>query len=303
MKQRKNMILLVAILAVLVLIYFGLNSWNKSEEEKATKEQEEKTIYLVGDDELTAISYTDSSSSMNFVMEDGTWYYEADKEIPMSQEAVGSIENLIVNLTAERELSDPDELEDYGLTEPLYTVCYTAEGVENAIYIGNMTGDNYYVTVNDAGKVYVCSSELVDGMTFDLSGVVQNDEIPSIGSGNLLKVEVVEDGTTMVYEDEDSLAQLAGGFGVLSLDTCVDYHVTEEALPEYGLDEDSRITAIATYSDPDTEEEETFTIYIGSMVDEENQYIMVKDSILAYQVSADVVENMSVVSEEEVAEE
>ena len=303
MKQRKNMLFLVAILVVLVLIYFGLNSWNKSKEEKAAREEEEKTIYLVGDDELTAISYTDGYSSMDFVMEDGTWYYEADKEIPMSQDAVESIENLIVNLTAERELEDPDELEDYGLTAPVYTVQYTADDVENVIYIGNMTGENYYVTVNEAEKVYVCSSELVDGMTFDLSGVVQNDQVPSIGSGNLLKVEVTEDGTTTVYEDEDSLAQLAGGFGVLSLDTCVDYHIAEDELSEYGLDEESRITAVATYSDSDTEEEETFTVYIGDMADEEYQYIMVKDSILVYQISADVVENMIVVNEEEVAEE
>ena len=125
----------------------------------------------------------------------------------------------------------------------------------------------------------------------------------SIGSGNLLKVEVTEDGKTTTFEDEDDLAQLAGGFGVLTLDTCIDYHATEDTLSEYGLEEASRITAIAAYSDPDTEEELEFTVYIGDMADEENQYVMVEDSILVYQVSKDVVENMIVVSEEEVSEE
>lgn len=299
MKRRKNILLMLALLIVLLLIYFGLNSWNRNAEEKEAKEAEKATIYLVSDDELTAISYTDGTSSVGFVMEEGSWYYEVDKEIPINQETIDGIEDVIVNLTAERKLEEPDALEDYGLTESSYTVTYTADDVENTIYVGNLTGDNYYMTVNDTGSVYVCTSGLVDSLRYELSDLIQNDEVPSIGSGNLLKVEVIEDGKKTIFEEEDDLAQLAGGFGVLTLDQCAEYHVTDDVLPEYGLDKESRITATATYSDPDTKEELEFTVYIGDMADEENQYVMVEESIFVYQVSKDVVENMIVVEEAE----
>ena len=58
------------------------------------------------------------------------------------------------------------------------------------MYIGNTTGENYYVTINDTKKVYTITSDLVTSLQFDLSGLVENDSVPSIGSGNLKKVEV-----------------------------------------------------------------------------------------------------------------
>lgn len=304
MKQKKNMVLLGAIFLVLVIIYIALNMWNKNKEEQAAQEAEDTTIHLVEAEELDKICYTDGATTMSFVKEDGTWYYEEDKEIPISQDSIGSIEDIVLNLTATRELENPDELEDYGLTEAQYTLWYTADGEdkENAIYVGSATGDNFYLTINDTEKVYVNTGDLVYAMLFDLSEILDNDDVPSIGSGNLVQVDVTENGKTMTYTEEDDLAQLAGGFGVLDLSDCVNYHVTEEKLEEYGLDEDNRIKAVATYTDSD-EGEQTFTVYIGSVVDEENQYVMLEGSKMVYQVSVSVVENMIVVSEEETAEE
>ena len=294
MKQKKSMLILVGILVVLAILYIGLRFWNQ----KNSREEEEK-IAVTEEVKLLGLSYTDGTDTMAFKKEDGIWYYEADQEIPMNQTTVEDIVSKVENLSAVRELDNPDDLADYGLEEPAYTIRSTTEDEEESIlYIGNTTGENYYVTINDTKKVYTITSDLVTSLQFDLSGLVENDSVPSIGSGNLKKVEVTEDGMTDSYEEEGELGELAGGFGTLSLTECVDYHVTEEKLLQYGLDEENRITAVATYQDSSTEKEETFTIYIGNVEESGTyRYIMAKDSKMVYQVNKDIVKNMITVEE------
>lgn len=288
------MLILVGILVALAILYIGLRFWNQ----KNSREEEEK-IAVTEEVKLSGLSYTDGTDTMAFKKEDGIWYYEADQEIPMNQTTVEDIVSKVENLSAVRELDNPDDLVDYGLEEPAYTIRYTTEDEEESIlYIGNTTGENYYVTINDTKKVYTITSDLVTSLQFDLSGLVENDSVPSIGSGNLKKVEVTEDGMTDTYEEEGELGELAGGFGTLSLTECVDYHVTEEKLLQYGLDEENRITAVATYQDSSTEKEETFTVYIGNVEESGTyRYIMAKDSKMVYQVNKDIVKNMITVEE------
>ena len=89
--------------------------------------------------------------------------------------------------------------------------------------------------------------------------------------------------------------------GTLTLTSLADYHVTDETLADYGLDEASRVTATAEYEDVDTEEDKTFTVYLGSTDEDGNRYIMVDGSILVYTISSDVADNM--IKVEETAEE
>lgn len=296
MKQKRVMLILVAILVVLAALYGGLRVWNQKSEEKEAKQAKADKIHITETDGLSAFSYTNGTDTMGFTREDDAWYYDADQAIPVSQSTVEGIANAIEGLTAVRELEDPDKLEDYGLTEPSYTIQYTSkDGTESALYIGDAAGEDYYVTVGDTGKVYTITSNIVSQLQFELSQMVENDSVPSIGSGNLKKVEITENGGTTTYEEEDELAKLAGGFGTLSLSDCVNYHASEEDLAGYGLDEAGRMTAIATYKDASTKKNETFTIYIGKMdTSGTYRYVMVKDSKMVYQVNKDVVKNMTV---------
>ena len=80
--------------------------------------------------------------------------------------------------------------------------------------------------------------------------------------------------------------------------------MTDESLSDYGLDEEERMIVQAVYTDTDTEEEETYTVYIGAEDDTgENRYLMPEGSKMVYQVSTDVIGNMTTVSEGEEAEE
>ena len=296
-KKKKTIILLVMIL-LLIVANGAASAWNDKSEKKKEKEAEASKIYLTDAGDIIAYSYSDGSQNMSFTKADDAWEYDEDNEIPVNQDTVQSTADAIRQITAVRELDNPDQLSDYGLDKPSYTIQFQDnDGVTTEILIGNGAGENYYATVGDSGKVYTISSDFQNYLQFDLTNLVQYDTVPSIGSGNLKNVTITENGTDTVYEDDDQVGELAGGFGTLSLTDCVNYHASTEDLAEYGLDEGQRITAKAIYTDS-SDKEQTFTAYLGKTDDAgENRYIMVEGSDMVYRISETVAQNMISIEE------
>ena len=296
-KKKKTIILLVMIL-LLIVANGAASAWNDKSEKKKEKEAEASKIYLTDAGDIIAYSYSDGSQNMSFTKADDTWEYDEDNEIPVNQDTVQSTADAIRQMEAVRELENPDQLSDYGLDKPSYTIQFQDnDGVTTEILIGNGAGENYYATVGDSGKVYTISSDFQNYLQFDLTNLVQYDTVPSIGSGNLKSVTITENGTDTVYEDDDQVGELAGGFGTLSLTDCVNYHASTEDLAEYGLDEGQRITAKAIYTDS-SDKEQTFTVYLGKTDDAgENRYIMVDGSDMVYRISETVAQNMISIEE------
>lgn len=296
-KKKKTIILLVMIL-LLVVANGVASAWNDKSEKKKEKEAEASKIYLTDAGDITAYSYSDGNQNMSFTKADDTWEYDEDNEIPVNQDTVQSTADAIRQMEAVRELENPDQLSDYGLDKPSYTIRFQDnDGVTTEILIGNGAGENYYATVGDSGKVYTISSDFQNYLQFDLTNLVQYDTVPSIGSGNLKSVTITENGTDTVYEDDDQVGELAGGFGTLSLTDCVNYHASTEDLAEYGLDEGQRITAKAVYTDSENKEQ-TLTVYLGKTDDAgENRYVMVEGSDMVYRISETVAQNMISIEE------
>ncbi|WP_346662387.1 DUF4340 domain-containing protein [uncultured Merdimonas sp.] len=304
MKERKMLILLAAAFVALIGCYVGIEVWNEEQKEAADAKAEAEKIFLTDAEELKEISCTSGDQSLGFVKRDGEWYYDEDSQIPVNQDAVDGLADAVTGLTAVRELKDPDEAADYGLEEPSSTIRYQTEKGKTAyIYIGDQTGENYYARTDDSDSIYTISDDLPYRMDYDLGEYVQNDSVPSISSGNLKKVEVTGNGTSVTYEEEDALTELAGGFGTLSLTSPVVFHAEAEDLVDYGLDEASRESAAATYQDTQTGEKETFTVYFGDTDEDGNRYAMVKGSVLVYTVSQSVADNCLTVEETDDADD
>ena len=297
-RKKKKTIILLAMILLLVVANGVASAWNDKSERKKEKEAEASKIYLTDVSDITAYSYSDGSQNMSFAKVDDTWEYDEDNEIPMNQDTVQSTADAIRQMEAVRELENPDQLSDYGLDKPSYTIQFQDnDGVATEILIGNGAGENYYATVGDSGKVYTISSDFQNYLQFDLTNLVQYDTVPSIGSGNLKSVTITENGTDTVYEEDDQVGELAGGFGALSLTDCANYHASAEELAEYGLDESQRITAKAVYTDS-SDKEQTFTVYLGKTDDAgENRYVMVEGSDMVYRISETVAQNMISIEE------
>lgn len=303
MKKNKGFIILLAAFVVLLCVYFAMKSFNQNQEEKEAQKEEAEKIYVTDVGMVNRFSYDVGDGEMTFEKEEDTWYYAADKDFPLSQTYPEQMISTFQKLEAQRKLEDGDSLSDYGLQDPVYTVVMVDEtGEETHLYFGNETGEDIYVTVNDSKEVYTVSSSVISDLEYTLDDMAQLDEYPSIGSGNLKKETITQNGETTVYDSENEddaehIAAVAGGLGAVSLETAADYSVEDTDLPDFGLDEASRITVEAVYTKDD--EEQTLTLYIGNEDGEGNRYVMMNESRIVYLISEEICNNILNVEETE----
>ena len=308
MKRKKGLIIALAVLVVMLGVYLGLRAWNTARDEEEQERQEAAIVRVTDTDpeNITAITFNVGNGDMDFEKDGDSWYYTADPDFPLDQSCPEEMAETVGQIEADRELTDGDELTDYGLDEPAYTVEYTdSEGNVTRIYFGDMTGDYYYVTVNDDGIVYTVASTVIENLDYSLEDIAELDDYPSIGSGNLVREVITQNGETTTYDSEnedqsEDIAAVAGGLGAATLSDVADYSVADEDLESFGLDDTSRITVEATYTED--EEEKLLTLYIGQDDGEGSRYVMINDSRIVYLLSEEICNNILNVEDEESTE-
>ena len=310
---------MAAFLIFLAGAYLILKGRNAKLEEERQKAQEEARVPVTEGLTLQKISYTDGEESMSYVKEEGGWMYEPEPEIALDQDVMETMADVFSNLTAERELKDGDELADYGLEEPAYTLNLTDEdGNETVIYVGNSLDDGRYVTMGDKSRIFTMDNELTGQLYFSLDNVAQQETFSiSAGSANLQQVtisgpegekvyvndqeeEVGDDSLQEDAEDQEEgessteaspIDTVIGGLGAIAFNSCADYHATEEELPAYGLDEASRITVTVTYTQD--EETQTAVFYVGDQTEDgQDRYLQLEGSSMVHLATAAAVENV-----------
>ena len=280
-KKNKGVLILIIVLVLLLAVYFGLRSWNVSQEEKEEAEQEAATVHVTDTaaEDIVSLKFNVGNGDLEFSKEDDQWYYTPDKDFPLQQSYPEDMAEAVGSITADRELTDGD----------------SAEGNVTELLFGDMTGDDYYVMISGSDTVYTVSSSVIDALNYSLEDMAQLDDYPSIGSGNLVKEVITQNGETTTYDSEDEdqaedIAAVAGGLGAVTLSEAADYSVEDEDLDMYGLDEESRITVEATYTQDD--EEQLLTLYIGNEDGNGNRYVMINDSRIVYLISDEICDNI-----------
>lgn len=293
MKKKKGPLILIGVLVLLLILYFALSTWNKKQD---SKEKETVKVTDLKTSEITGVKYDLGTGEMNFEKDGDTWYYTTDKDFPLRQSYPKTVADAMGRLSADRELEDADALEEYGLDHPTYTVALTDEdGTVTTIKVGNATGNDYYATVDDTEKVYTIPATSLDDIQTELDQIAQLDTYPSIGSGNLKKEVITQNGETTTYDSEnedqaEDVAAVAGGLGAVKLSEAADYSVDDADLAGYGLDDTSRITVEVTYTSDD--ENQTMTLYIGGENGSGDRYVMINDSRIVYLISDEICKNI-----------
>lgn len=162
MKQKKGLIILLAVLLVLCIVYFALRSYNQSQKEAEQAKAEAEEIQVVDIENPVEITYSsEDGSSVSLVKENDTWHLKDDTETALVQDTIENIADTVSDVQAERQIEDPDSLESYGLDSPAYTITVTGEdGTTETIYIGDGADSDYYMTAGDKENVYTVSSSL-----------------------------------------------------------------------------------------------------------------------------------------------
>lgn len=297
-KKNKVVLILLIVLALLVVVYFGLRTWNTKQEEKEEEKQEAAKVHVTDTsaDDIVSLKFNVGNGDLEFSKEDDQWYYTPDKDFPLKQSYPDDMAETVGSITADRELSGGDSIDAYGLDDPAYTIEYTdVDGNTTELLFGDMTGDDYYVMLNGNDTVYTVASSVIELLNHTLDDMAQLDDYPSIGSGNLVKEVITQNGETTTYDSEDEdqaedIAAVAGGLGAVTLSEAADYSVDDADLEKYGLDEASRITVEATYTQDD--EDQLLTLYIGNEDGDGNRYVMINDSRIVYLISDEICDNI-----------
>ena len=295
MKKNKTLLILLGVLIVLLAAYFALKAWNRQQAEK-DEESDAVVVTQIDPAEIKAISYDMGDGERAFEKRDGTWIYTPDADFPLDQSVPETIAEDMGQLKADRELVDGDELADYGLEEPDYTVTLTeADGTVTEIKFGNTVDDYYYVSLGESGTVYTVPSSAADNLSQSLNDMAQFDDYPSIGSGNLKKVVITSGETSTVYDSEneeqsEDISAIAGGLGTVALSEAADYSVADADRGNYGLDNASRTTVEVTYTEDN--EDKTMTLYIGGEDGDGSRYVMMDDSRIVYLISDEICGNI-----------
>ncbi len=155
--KKKQFIILAAVAVSLLAVYLGVSIYSDWKAEKeAEKEAAELQVTDIDSQDIVKLSYTDGEESFSFTKEDDdTWYYDGDDQLPLDQSTVTNALDSYSDLSGTRKLKKADVDEEYGLDSPAYTIAMEdSEGNVTEINIGDMTGDEYYITA-DGGETVV----------------------------------------------------------------------------------------------------------------------------------------------------
>lgn len=291
MKQKKTLQILLLVFAGLLVLYAGISFYKKN---KSSKEDSDQTL-ITNLKSLTSISYNNNRETLSFEKDRNKWYYSKNKKYPITQSSLENLASTFQKVEAVRELKNADALKDYGLDKPTYTVRVKDKSGKSVIYyIGNATGENYYITYGDKSKIYTVSSDIASGLSSSLDDLITTDTFPTLSTWNLKKVLITKNGKTTTYTSKKkNLDGIAGGLGVFTFGDCQNYYASQSDLKKYGLDSDSRITVDITYKDTDTKKTKNIVLYIGKKdSDEKNYYVQLKGSHMVYLSDKDVVKNI-----------
>jgi hypothetical protein len=318
-RKIRNIIILLVLFLLVILGYIGIRYMNAAE-----ASTEEETISLFGfsvsDIEKVSFSSEGSLESLSFSYEEESWSYDGDENFPLDGSYIDTIVSNSADLQAVRELQEGlDNLEDYGLETPLYTLkLTTSDATEYEVYIGNMNAvsGNYYAYTSLEEKVYMIDSTLPDSLSYELYDMVVYDTIPSLSSSNVESViykdtdtnlelnMIAEDngqydytdslswfvksGETYEMADSAMVSELFSTIGTFAFAECIDYNAEETEKEVYGLNSTQTSLQIS-YTDSETEEEGEFVLYIGGNSPDGNYYVGTSLSEAVYIMSADLI--------------
>lgn len=177
--KKKQLIWPALSLAVLAVVYGALLLSNRRIEEKENAEKEEQVVQVTDLSDIASFSYgTQEQETLHFEKKGDDWVCTDDEKIELEQTYPNEIADAFAHLTALRKMEEIDALEDYGLTEPSYTVSLQPkDGEETVLLIGNSTGDAYYLQVKgEEGAVYTVSPSAVGTLDHSLDDMKKTED-------------------------------------------------------------------------------------------------------------------------------
>ncbi len=207
MKKTKNLIILLAVLAVAVAVYIAATVIAKNERKKNEIPEETKiTIIEKTASDVSSVSLESAKSHYTIELSSSTYYLKDDHAFPLDQTKAKAIAEAVSSVEANRLVSETGgDSADYGLDKPLYTVkaSYT-DGAALTFKIGdyNRHTDSYYMSLGGEGKVYLIDKSFASDFEYSMKDLLTDEKItePEDGFGCVTGIEIsLSNGTKYKY--------------------------------------------------------------------------------------------------------
>lgn len=163
-KQKKQFVIALILLILCAAALLGVKLYNQKQEEKKDAEAEASKIVVtdLNTDDITAFSYQLNGETLSFTKEGDSWIYDGDAGIDIDEDIIDTMLNKVTAITAEEEISEYEELSDYGLDQPSNTITLTTASGVTTLYLGNENEilSQYYLKISDSDIVYLVNASI-----------------------------------------------------------------------------------------------------------------------------------------------
>lgn len=180
-KQKMQLFILLAALLIAVGGYFGLKYLNgrTSDSQAATSDV---TVLALSVDDITGFSYDYEGTTYSFVKDGDNWLYEGDQTLDLDESQVSSLLGNVVNISSEQEITDVEDLKQYGLASPQRTVTLETADTSYSLQFGDYNSiiSKYYLKLDGGETVYTTSGyhyTSFDTTPEELAVVEENDAV------------------------------------------------------------------------------------------------------------------------------
>ena len=176
-KQRKQFVLLLIVLVLLVGGYLALNAYN---EKKANEVPVDETVYLtrLESDSIIRLDYTYEGESYVFVKEEDTWKYEEDASLNLNQNRLNTMASRLVAIKIQKQIDNVTDLSQYGLEEPEKTITFATASESYTILVGdyNKVENGCYICEPEGTTVYFVPNIVKSAFNTHLEELIEEEE-------------------------------------------------------------------------------------------------------------------------------
>jgi len=320
--------IILAVLSAAVLVVLGIRYRENRAEAVAAAADPVVQIAAAAEEAgspYVAVEYFNGATTIAFdITEEGKWVWRYDHDFPLNETVLNRILDTISNLSPQQTLTDPEELETYGLDSPDASILVTTpDQMVIQVLFGKATtdGESYYCLLNgDDDTVYIFDGELLELMKTPIYDMYRLPELPELTEENLISVSLFgslgeADSITHVTE---LTAQRADGKtswhcsgtdvtankGVqalledilaLSIDRCVDYRPSAEAEEMCGFKSPTARVTI-DYTGESGDEEHLYLTIANQLPDTSGRYVRIGEDTTIYDLPTALLDPMMRIS-------
>lgn len=173
-KQKKQMLVMLGVLALFMAGFLGIRQYNKIQ---SGKPEEESGITIVESslEDITKFSYDYEGVTYSFEKQEEVWYAVEDHSLKLVQSSVASMITDIAPMVAAQVIENVTDMSQYGLSEPSRTIRFETVTESHIFYVGdyNSVSGIYYICKPSEASVYLVPALTVNRFNKTLEDLME----------------------------------------------------------------------------------------------------------------------------------